>query len=448
VTISAAEQPPAEAMTRTEAAAQAPVTTKGPVRRWLRRRPVRRGMVVTHRWLSLVLGLFLVIETTSGAILLYRAEYFRSTHGDLYQHSASANPITPQQAVDIVTKAHPEFKAAWVSNDGGILAVGDPAFADIYAVDPGTGHINGSANIDSGVMGFLANLHDCGLTCQDDPGYVSWLAKPVPTMGMAWLATVTWGSALLALLGLLMIFLAITGLITWWPGFRRMSRGFRVRAKKGRFARDYDLHNVIGIIAVPMVFLWGVTGTAFELPKVEDAWLAITGGHSADPNRYSFTADAAPSNAVDIGVDGATKAALQRYPGEIHYLQTPRGPGEAAYYAVSVSNGYAPYNYRGFFSGDVMVYVDAHNPAHTSVVGDAAAEPGGNAFYDKVFEPLHFGWLANGWWRIGLFVLGLTPLALMVTGLSTWLFRHSTKKRKRQAAKARAATAASADGDS
>lgn len=435
MTISEAEQPLAEAMTRTEAAAKAPVKAKGPVRRWLRRRPTRRAMVVTHRWLSLVLGLFLVIETTSGAILLYRAEYFRSTHGDLYQHSASANPVTPQQAVDIVTKAHPEFKAAWVSNDGGILAVGDPAYANIYAVDPGTGHINGAADINGGVMGFLANIHDCGLTCQDDPGYVSWLAKPVPTLGQAWLATVTWGSAVLALLGLLMIFLAITGVITWWPGFRRMSRGFRVRTKKGRFARDYDLHNVIGIIAVPMVFLWGVTGTAFELPAVENAWLAITGGHAADPNRYTFTANPAPAGAADIGVDGATKAALERYPGEFHYLQTPRGPGEAAYYAVSVSEGYAPYNYRGFFSGDVMVYVDAHNPAHTSVVDDTAGEPGGNAFYDKVFEPLHFGWLMNGWWRIALFVLGLTPLALMVTGLSTWLFRNSTKRRRRKAAR-------------
>jgi uncharacterized iron-regulated membrane protein len=418
-------------MTRTAAAAKAKRST----RRWWKRRPVRRGLVVTHRWLSLVLGLFLVIETTSGAILLYRAEYFRATHGDLYQHSASTNPITAQQAVEIVAKAHPEFTPAWVSSDGGILAVGDPKFAMVYAVDPGTGHINGLADINGGFMGFLANVHDCGLTCEADPGYVSWLAKPVPTLGMAWLATVTWGSAVLALLGLLMIVLAITGLITWWPGFRRMSRGFRVRMKKGRFARDYDLHNVIGIVALPLIFLWGVTGTAFELPAIQNAWLAITGGQPVDQNRYSFTADPAPAGTPDIGITAAQEAAQKRYPGEVRFTQTPSAFA-ANYYSVSLSRGYAPYNYRGFFAGDVIVYVDSHNPAHTSVVNDADAEPGGNAFYDKVFEPIHFGWLMNGWWRISLFVLGLSPLALMILGLSTWLFRGSTKRRRRRAARA------------
>ncbi|MEC3973828.1 PepSY-associated TM helix domain-containing protein [Amycolatopsis sp. H20-H5] len=409
---------------------------KGRFRRWLRRKPVRRGLVLIHRWTSLVLGLLLVIETTSGALLLYRGEYFHATNDDFYQYTGSANPVTPQQALGIVTKAHPEFAAAWVSADNGVLAVGDADYAKVYAVDPGTGHVNGMADLDGGTMGLLTNLHDCGLTCKSYPGYVSWLAEPVPALGMTWLDGVTWGALVLALLGLVMILLAITGVITWWPGFRRLSHGFRVRTGKGRFARDYDLHNLLGIVGVPMIFLWGVTGAAFELPVVENAWLAVTGGHAADPQRYKFTANPPAPGAGEVGLDAAEAVALRQVPGEVRYAvaATPA----TGYYSVSVAReGYAPYDHRAFFGGDVTVYVDSHDPAHTSIVGDGKGEPAANTLYDKVFEPAHFGWMVNGWWRVLWFLFGLTPLALMVTGVSTWLYRSSSKRRRRRA---RAAT--------
>ncbi|WP_326568668.1 PepSY-associated TM helix domain-containing protein [Amycolatopsis rhabdoformis] len=425
-------------LTRTEAAGRGgPVgggRKAGRVRRWLRRRPVRRALVVTHRWTSLVLGLFLVLETTSGAILLYHAEYFRATHSEFYRHTPSEHPVSLQQARDIVAGAHPEFSPAWVSNDGGVIAVGDPDFAVAYAVDPGTGRINGSARLEDGVMGFLANVHDCGLTCEGYPGYVSWLAKPVPSVGFAWPPGTSWGLLALVVLGLLMVLLAISGIVVWWPGVRRLSHGFRVRTGKGRFARDYDLHNVLGIVAVPFVLMWGVTGAAFYLPPVKDAWLAVTGGAAADPQKYSFTANANPG-APEIGIDEAARAALATTPGEIRYLTAPQD----GYYSVSIaSDGYQPYGARAFFGGDHTVYVDSHDATHVSDV-DAKPEPRANSFYDKVFEPAHFGWLVGGWWRIVWFVLGLTPLALMLTGISTWLFRSGSKRRRRKARAARQA---------
>lgn len=408
-----------DTMTRTEAA---PPTAR--MRRWWRRRPVRKSLVLAHRWTSLVLGLFLVIETTTGAVLLYRTEYFRATHGEFYQHTDSAQPIGLERAREIVRAEHPDFTAAWVSNDNGIIAVGDPTFTTAYAVDPGTGRVNGLADLDGGVMGLMANVHDCALTCPTYPGYVSWLADPAPLVGM------NWGLLLLVVLGLLMILLAITGLITWWPGILRFSHGFRVRLGRGRFARDYDLHNVIGLVSVPFVLMWGVTGAAFYLPGVENAWLAITGGSTPDPNRYTFTPNQFPADSKDIGVDKAAAAALLRAPGEVRYLMAPTP--DADYYTVTIAGSYAPYDGRTFFSGDQTVYVDKHDPTHVSAV-DSAEQPGANTFYAKVFEPAHFGWLVGGWWRIIWLLMGLTPLALMVTGLSTWLYRNGVRRRRRKA---------------
>jgi uncharacterized iron-regulated membrane protein len=91
--------------------------TPARLRRWWRRRPVNRALVLLHRWPALVLGLFLVVECTSGAVLLYNGDIFRATHHQLYQDTASPVPVTPDAAVKIVEQAHPQFGAIWVAYD-------------------------------------------------------------------------------------------------------------------------------------------------------------------------------------------------------------------------------------------------------------------------------------------------------------------------------------------
>jgi uncharacterized iron-regulated membrane protein len=74
---------------------------------------------------------------------------------------------------------------------------------------------------------------------------------------------VTWGGLLLGVMGLLLLFLAVSGVWLWWPGFKHWVRGVRVRWRKGRYARDYDLHQVAGMIALPLLLLWAVTGMGY-----------------------------------------------------------------------------------------------------------------------------------------------------------------------------------------
>jgi hypothetical protein len=50
-------------------------------------------------------------------------------------------------------------------------------------VDAGSGAVNGQNNLYGGVVGFLENLHDCALTCEEFAGYVPWLAAPSPLAG-------------------------------------------------------------------------------------------------------------------------------------------------------------------------------------------------------------------------------------------------------------------------
>ena len=380
--------------------------------------------MLTHRWTSLVLGFFLVVEATSGAVVLYQPEWFRATHAWFYRSTPSPSPISAQRAVEVVTAAHPEFGASWVSYEGGIYAVGDAAYAHAYGVDPGTGGITGFAELHGGAMGFLANMHDCAFTCSAYPGYLPALAAPMPLLGLSW------GAFALVVLGLLLVLLVISGVVVWWPGIRRISRGFRMRMRKGRFARDYDLHNIIGLIGAPLLLMWGVTGAAFELPAVKDAWVVMTGGRSGEQTAPPAR-PLSPANGPVIGVDAAVRAASAASGGEVVYVQLPRGGGPSAY-SVSLTGAYSPYEHRALFGGDVTARVDSHDLTSVSVV-DSADQPAANAFYDEVFEPAHFGWMVNGWWRILWFVLGMTPAALAATGLSTWLYRRGTRRRRKRA---------------
>lgn len=386
--------------------------------------------MLLHRWPALILGLFLVVECTSGAVLLYNSEIFRATNGNLYHHTASANPIAPERAIDIVKQTHPDFDAIWVAKDAGVFVVGDPSYQTQWFVDPGTGHINGLGSTNGGFMGLMVNIHDCAFTCEGYPGYNSWFGVELWAGGPTFLNGITRAAFILGVLGLLMVLLVLTSLKIWWPGIKRIKQRFLVRRGRGRFARDYDLHNVIGAIALPFLLMWGITGAALEFPAVKNAWLAITAGEQEHEEAFFLEPNPAPANAPTITVDQATSTALAAVPGsKVSFIGLPSKDFDN--YEIDVVSSYKSDAHRAIYSGDAYVLVDPHDATHFKVISGGEG-PVSNRFYDKFLEPTHFGWNVNVWWRSIWLVFGLAPLALMITGLSTWLFRRGIKKRRKQ----------------
>src|SRR4029077_2786641 len=96
------------------------------------------------------------------------------------------------------------------------------------------------------------------------------LVTPVP--GTGWLGfedePVSVGGMIIGIFGILLVFLALSGLWLWLPLWGRYRGAVTVRRGKGRFARDTDLHKVIGMLALPLLLLWGFTGVGFEFGVV------------------------------------------------------------------------------------------------------------------------------------------------------------------------------------
>ncbi|MGW0039198.1 PepSY-associated TM helix domain-containing protein [Gordonia sp. NPDC003376] len=392
--------------------------------------------------MSIMLGLVLVVICTSGAILVYEPELARASHSQLFTSTPSDRPVSFSAAVAAVREADPDFDAMYLSYKDGVYFI-DSADegAGTWSVDAGTGKVNGHGDIDGEVLGFLVNLHDCGLTCEGFPGYISWLAQPAPPATWGWFtADMTWGAVILGLTGLLLVFLAISGIVIWFPGLRRWRSGFRVRLGKGRFARDTDLHNVIGIVAAIPLLIWGLTGMNFEIPGVAKIWYGATGGVAPTDDAYDMPASVDSASGVqgpEISLDEAIAAAQARYPGS---RATWVGmPTDGDHYSVDLLVG-GPDLWSGSatYHANREVGVDAHDP---TLIKEFAGAPRtvSNTIIDDWAQPtLHYGVSVNGWWRALWFVFGLTPLALMITGLSTWQIRMRTNRRRRRAARDRA----------
>jgi len=396
------------------------------------RKPVRRFMIVSHRWLSLVLGLVLLAITTSGSVLLYRPELQRFLNSDAYAASPSSSTprVTMGQAMATVRAAHPGFDAQEVVLEHGVLRVTD--FTTSWTVDPSNGRILGHVGKTPGWLGFLDNLHECGFSCEGMPGYISWLAKPLPYSG--WLgyegAAITGGGLILGIFGLLLLYLSLTGLWLWFPRPRQWRNSMRVRWKRGRFARDTDLHKVAGMIALPALLVWAVTGAGFVMGPVEKAWYAATPGSKVEHADPASAPLPKGEHRPDITIDEAVAAAQTLYPRAVVRTVAPPAKGDATgTFDIWMSSGTDPYG-SAEYPGNLGVGVDRHTGKAAGYYG-VPGESVSQSLWEQWNYPTHSGYVVNGWWRLIWFVFGLSPLLLAITGISTWLVRRRTARRRR-----------------
>lgn len=402
-------------------------------------RRLRRLLVVLHRWTALIFGLLLVVVSTSGALIVYEPELLRAGNAAMFRTTAAAQPVGFGAAVEAVAHADADFVPTAVAlKDGVYLISGPEDTGQTYFVDAGTAAVNGTTNLYGGAVGFLENLHDCGLTCAGYRGYTPWLTTPSPLSGLPAFADMTWGALLLALAAGVLVLLAVTAPFLWWPGIRKWRNGFRVRWNRSRFARDFDLHNVIGVVAIIPLLIWGLTGLHFEVPGFSAAWFSATGGEQPPSDNYEV--EPSDHQGALITIDRAVAVAQQRFPGSratwVGLPEDPQEPGAGGgFYSVDVLDG-GPnlWAHSAVYEGNRSVGVDAHDAENVRVFLGRPATVS-NAIADEWAQPaLHYGHAVNGYWRAVWFVLGMAPLLLMLTGLSTWFYRRQVNRRRATAA--------------
>ena len=202
-----------------------------------------------------------------------------------------------------------------------------------------------------------------------------------------------------------------------------------MRRRQGTYAFNYDLHNVVGIAAIPFLVMWGFTGAHFELKQVSELWYAVLPGHAVEER----TVESKPLPGKAVTMDEAAAIARRTVPGaRLVSVSVPERAKKSTYFAY-LARGNDPYDH-GVYPGNVGVTIDRYSGKATITYPSQAEPPLSAQIADDWFYPLHAGTFVNGWWRVLWLVLGVTPVLLAVTGVVTWLIRRRKRRRKRRRA--------------
>jgi uncharacterized iron-regulated membrane protein len=219
------------------------------------------------------------------------------------------------------------------------------------------------------------------------------------------------GLFIVALVAVLMCLQAITGLILHRK-FWKVLFTFRLQARPIIYLGD--MHKLVAVLALPVLLLLGVTGAYWNINQL----MYSVGQPLAAP--YIVGQRLYNSN---LSVDALVAESRKRFPGfEVSFIALPAKPG----YAINVLGGGDQQNplYSEF---SVSLSYHAQTGALITSRDIQDAELGDQITHS--FRRLHFGDVGGLGSRMIWALAGLSPLALVLSGLSMYYLRRPVRKR-------------------
>ncbi|MEW9699824.1 PepSY-associated TM helix domain-containing protein [Paenibacillus sp. SI8] len=368
---------------------------------------MRKALLKLHLWVSLLLGLFIVIICTTGSILVIEDDIEKIAHPHLYQATPGNTPLhTIQQNAE---QAFPGFKADRLDmpDENGPYQVrvtktvdGKTSTHMVY-VDPGTGNVLGQTEASrDAFFSVVLKLHRYLLAGD--------------------LLGKTKASLIASAMGFGLITILLTGAYLWWPGLSKFFKGFRIIRNKGKLALNQGLHKTIGIVTIPFLLTFAITGTALHVDKYVLGWFGIA-TKAEIPAAWTKTKikDKEP-----LSMDTIVQNAKDKFPDhQLTRIQLPLKPDQT--YQLGMKVGLSPNG-----SDNVSVYED---PYSGEILGKTNPYAG-ITFYNSWRKGLHYATWGGEPVKIFSVIIGMMPLFLMITGLVIWQLKARVRRKKKTSA--------------
>ena len=256
----------------------------------MRLRPI---LLNTHLVVGLVAAIPLFCIGLSGALLVLEDPVTDALNPKLaVQHTAGAQPLSMRALADTVGRAYPGYRLVEVdfgSDDEhpwGIAAVAPGGRSKGVAellVDPYSGKVLGHPDDLNLLMGYVHQFHTRFLA------------------GRAGNTVTGWS-------GVALFFLAVTGLILWWP-----AKIVRVRPGIRGWRLAFDVHQTVGAFAWVLLLVLATSGMVIHWNEGASALAyRITGARPVPPFPRSVTGcEGRPT----LGIDSLASAARALVPG-------------------------------------------------------------------------------------------------------------------------------------
>lgn len=370
--------------------------------------PWRHLIFQVHLWLALLLGPVVAVVCLTGSIVVFRYELNRLTVPGTAYVTPQAKRLSIDELTARIVAARPADQLSSASWDGGPSTginfwTNSPEGHRIHTfIDPYTGAIIGQENYRHKWMQWLFELH-------------------------AKLLLGETGMFLNGFVGLAVVVMSLTGLIVWWPGLPRWRFGFTFQRGARWQRQNYDWHKLIGFYSSAAVLLIAITGMYFSFPALYRSIIQkITNQTVAAAPRAGTAWSRASSPLLEQFVSNALRA----QPGT-HFVSMafPKKAGD-------------PFTIRTRETRDWhriglnYVYLE---PGTGAVIRSARFSQANLASQvTLLMYPLHFGRFGGRWGSVASYgvmtaylIVGLAPVALVVTGLLMYWSRSLSKRLKR-----------------
>jgi uncharacterized iron-regulated membrane protein len=348
---------------------------------------MRRSFLFVHRWLGLTAGLVFAIASLTGGILVYQDELDALIGGPRFPTTPGL--IGPAEIEAAIERARPgsrPLRVIWPAGGANILnvRVTDGRRQQDFILDAGSGNVQRSRPLHillRAMRGLHANL----------------LLGPIGTLVVLYASAAS------------ILSLAL-GLWLWWPGIRHLAHAFRIRWQRGLYVLSFDLHQTLGVIALPLLLVMTISGVLFNQrafsaasqllhnDEMLQSWAALRSTPSPDPS------------APVIGLAQAARLALsQEHDAALRRIEFPAAPDGV----VAVWMSGAPVT---TMSGTIRIALDRHT-------GSVLARQ--RLLYDSDTNTrLHFGSIGGSLIRALYAISCVVGFSLLPTGAVMWWMKR------------------------
>jgi len=332
---------------------------------------LRRAWFQVHKWIGLILAVLIIPLSLSGSALVWDQALDRALNPGLYAASGSAtiDPAAYAAAARGAVRDAPIISLTMPQGTGPVMVQlagasvkrpGPPARTTVY-LDPPDARVLGISQ-GNGLLRVFQQLHGS-------------LLVPV------------WGRTIVGWLGVAMMVSCFTGLWLWWPMVGKWVKGLRWRRHRNL---DTNLHHLFGFwVALPL-FVLSLTGAWIAFPGV----FGVFDGGAPQRGPARARPLAAPHSDIDTVIASAQAAV----PGDVARIDWPtdRAPDWQ------------------------VAFVDGREVRVADTTGATRAVPPQRETWARLMRRVHDGDGMSFVWQLIVFLGGLIPAALAITGVVMW----------------------------
>ena len=220
--------------------------------RWLRQPQkilLRRTLFQTHLWSGIALGLYILMMSVTGSVLVYSNELFRAATPEPIISKGPGPRLTDDQLAETARRLYLGYRVVRITRARNLdqavdisLRRGDEIKHRQF--DPRSGSdLGDSVSMGIWLVSKLIDLHD------------NLLAGPT--------GRIVNGIGALALLAV-----AITGMAIWWPGIKTWRRSLTLHRGVGWKRFIWHCHSMIGFWSLGFMMVFGVSGVYLGFPQL------------------------------------------------------------------------------------------------------------------------------------------------------------------------------------